>query len=424
MQTLAVIGSGIAGLSCAYFLKDRFDLTLFERNDYPGGHTNTVTVEGPEGALSIDTGFMVYNRVTYPNLIRLFDELGVETQPTSMSFSVQYRPLNLEFSGSSLNHLFAQRKNLFNPRYIRMLLSVNRFNQDAVEALNDPAYEEYTVLRYVTERRYGDDFLNAYLIPMSSAVWSTPPEKMLSFPARTLIRFFHNHGFLGLHTQHPWRTVTGGARSYVQKMTAGWRDKIRLNAAVSGVRRNEGRVDVTLEDGSRRAFDRVIIASHADQALRMLADPTPLERGLLSAFKYQYNKTLLHRDASVMPRTKRAWSSWNYAADRAADGSVKPSVHYWMNSLQDLPGREQYFVSLNAAGIDPAKVVRTIDYEHPLFDLGALIAQKELPGLNRAGEETSTYYCGSYFKYGFHEDALSSAVELCRQILKEPLWKN
>ncbi len=341
-----------------------------------------------------------------------------------MSFSVQYRPLNLEFSGSSLNHLFAQRRNLFNPRYIRMLLNINRFNREAVDALENPAYEEYTVLRYVTERRYGDDFLNAYLIPMSSAVWSTPPEKMLSFPARTLIRFFHNHGFLGLHTQHPWRTVTGGARSYVQKMTAGWRDKIRLNAAVSGVRRREGRVEVTLEDGSRRAFDRAIIASHADQALRMLSDPTPLERGLLSAFKYQYNKTLLHSDASVMPRTKRAWSSWNYAADRAADGSVKPSVHYWMNSLQDLPGREQYFVSLNAAGVDPAKVVRTIEYEHPLFDLGALIAQKELPGLNRAGEETSTYYCGSYFKYGFHEDALSSALELCRQILKEPLWKN
>ncbi len=367
---------------------------------------------------------MVYNRVTYPNLIRLLEELGVKTQPTAMSFSVQYLPMNLEFAGSSLNHLFAQRKNLFNPRFIKMLLSVNRFNEEAVRALMDPAYEHYSIGRYVEERGYGEDFLNAYLVPMSSAVWSTPPEKMLDFPAMTLIRFFHNHGFLGLHTQHPWRTVTGGAKSYVQKMTASWGNSVRLKSKVVSVLRAGTGVHIQLEDGNKLQFDKVILACHADQALRILGDPSPMEQTLLSAFKYQYNKTQLHFDESVMPQTRLAWSSWNYRVDLKENKPSAPSVHYWMNSLQKLRTPKNYFVSLNAESVDPAKLVRTIEYEHPLFDLGAIAAQKELPKLNQTSGDPSTYFCGSYFKYGFHEDAFTSALELSRLILKEPLWKN
>lgn len=417
-----MIGSGIAGLASAYFLRRRFDLTVFERNGYAGGHSNTVMVREGGAELPVDTGFMVFNHPTYPNLQRLFAEVGVETRPTDMSFSVQYRPRNLEFSGSSLNHLFAQRRNLFNPRYIRMLLQVNRFNEEAVQALADPRYETYTLGRYVSEKKYGDDFLDCYLAPMSSAVWSTPPGKMLEFPAVTLLRFFHNHGFLGLHTQHPWRTVAGGARAYVRKLTADFAGRIRLGSKVVSVRREAAGAKVSTADGFSGLYDCVILASHADESLRMLEDATPLERKLLSPFKYQYNRTLLHTDASVMPRARLAWSSWNYRVRRGESGELEPSTHYWMNRLQGVSNRVNYFVSLGDRSIDPAKVIREIDYHHPLFDLEAAKAQKNLSELNTIEASQSTYFCGSYFRYGFHEDALTSALELCRTILKEPLW--
>ncbi len=424
MQKLAIIGTGVAGLGCAYFLQERFDLTLFEQNDYPGGHTNTIEVFQENRTVPIDTGFMVYNEVTYPNLTRLFAGLGVETQPAAMSFSVQYRPSNLEFSGSSLNHLFAQRRNIFNPRFIKMLLSVNRFNGEAAAALQDPKYETYTVGEYVREKKYGDDFLNRYLVPMSSAVWSTPPGSMLEFPALTMLRFFHNHGFLGLHTQHPWRTVTRGTKSYVSKMISGFKDRIRLNTPVRSVHRAGSQVEIEVRGGAKMNFDKVIFAAHADQSLKMLHDPTPMEQALLSPFKYQYNKAVLHRDDKVMPRTKLAWSSWNYSVENNESGALEPSVHYWMNGLQGIPRSADYFVSLNSGRINPDKVIKVIDYEHPLLNLQAVRAQQDLSRLNRIGEDQMVYFCGSYFKYGFHEDAFTSALELSRVILKESIWKS
>jgi predicted NAD/FAD-binding protein len=418
---LAIIGTGIAGMGCAHFLHTRHELSLFEQNGYVGGHTNTVTVDADGAPVPVDTGFMVFNQVTYPNLTRLFNELGVAVKPTNMSFSVQHLPTRLEFCGSSLNHLFAQRKNLFRPRFWKMIWQINRFNAEAVETLKSSAYDAHSVAQYVREKNYGDDFLNFYLVPMSSAVWSTPPDLMLQFPAITLLRFFHNHGFLGLHTQHPWFTVVNGAKSYVAKITAPFRDRIRLKRkAVKAVREN-GRVKITTEDGASEVFDKVIFACHGDQALQILADADAPEKELLGAFKYQSNLATLHTDEAVMPKAKRCWASWNYRIAADADGKISPSTIYWMNRLQGISGPQNYFVSINGAeDIHPDHVLKRIQYEHPLFNLEAMAAQKELPALNQ--RKTNVYFCGSYFKYGFHEDAFASALELCRMLTGERIW--
>jgi predicted NAD/FAD-binding protein len=426
MTRLAIVGTGIAGLGCAHFLHGDFDLTIFEQNSYAGGHSNTVLVDEPATGrrLPVDTGFMVFNRVTYPLLNRLFDRLGVESKPTRMSFSVRHADSGLEFCGSSLNHLFAQRRNLLSPRFYRMLGAINRFNREAVGALGDPGNQELTLGEYVRRRGYGRDFLDLYLAPMSSAVWSTPPGLMESFPAVTLLRFFHNHGFLGLDTQHPWYTVAGGSRAYVEKLTAPWRDRIRLGNAAARIARAEAGIQVTLDSGEVQVFDKVILACHADQALSLLSDPRPEESRLLSQFKYQANTATLHTDRSVMPRTALAWASWNYEINRGASGEPSTATHYWMNSLQGVSDSQDYFVSINRpSAIDPGRVIRTIEYDHPLFNLGALRAQAGLPLMNTAAAGTTeTYYAGSYFRYGFHEDALLSAAGLSEQLLGRDPW--
>lgn len=421
MKRIAIIGTGIAGLGCAHFLHRRFDLTLYEKNDYVGGHSNTLSVAEPGGSVPIDSGFMVFNEITYPNLTRLFRELGVAVKPAPMSFSVQHLPAGLEFSGSSLNHLFAQRKNLLRPRFWKMIFQINRFNSEAVAELNSPSAGNSTLAEYVHNHGYGDDFLNYYLIPMSSAVWSTPPDIMLEFPAATLLRFFHNHGFLGLHTQHPWLTVVNGAKTYVAKLMAPFRDRIKLRTGAVSVRRNANSVEVTDASGQTELFDQVIFASHADETLRMLSDASEAERRLLGEFKYQSNSALLHTDASVMPKTKLCWSSWNYRIDADAQERISPSTVYWMNSLQGVSNHQNYFVSINGEkSVDPSLVLKRIQYEHPVFTLGALKAQGELPKLNNRGNKA--FFCGSYFRYGFHEDAFTSALDLCRVITGEMLW--
>lgn len=421
MKTTAIIGTGIAGLGCAHFLQRQTNLTLYEKNDYVGGHTNTVSVPEGNRPVAVDTGFMVFNEVTYPNLTRLFRELSVAVKPTSMSFSVQHLVTGLEFCGTSVNHLFAQRKNLFRPRFWKMIWQINRFNSEAVQALSAPAYQNHTLGQYVRERNYGDDFLNFYLVPMSSAVWSTPPELMLDFPAVTLLRFFHNHGFLGLHTQHPWLTVVDGAKSYVEKIIAPFRDRIQLRRGATSVRREAGCVKVTDVSGKTETYDQVIFASHADETLKMLSDADDLERRLLGEFKYQPNSALLHTDASVMPRSRLAWSSWNYRIDRASDGKIAPSTIYWMNSLQGVSDCRDYFVSINGENsVNPSTVLKRIQYEHPLFSLDAIRAQAELPKLNQ--RMNNVYFCGSYFRYGFHEDAFTSSLDLCRLLTRERLW--
>lgn len=424
--TLAIVGTGISGLGCAHFLHRDFDVTLFEQNRYTGGHTNTVTVpeRGTARPLPIDTGFMVFNYETYPQLTRLFAQLDVPVKKTDMSFSVRHEDTGLEFSGSSLNHLFCQRRNLLRPSFYRMLLQIDRFNREALDALDNPEWADITLADYVRRRGYGEDFLNLYVIPMSSAVWSTPPAKMLQFPARTLLRFFHNHGFLGLHTQHQWWTVDGGAQQYVTRLTTPWRDRIRHDARVISVRRTPNGVFITTEDRRTERFDKVILAAHGHESLALLADATPDETRLLCEFQYQPNTATLHTDDSVMPQTKMAWSAWNYSIARNADGAIEPMTIYWMNRLQGVSDRENYFVSINGAErIDPRKALRTIAYEHPLFTLGAVRAQREIPTLNaQAIGGTETFFCGAWTRYGFHEDGLLSAVNLSRLLLGRDPW--
>ncbi|MDP2137394.1 MAG: FAD-dependent oxidoreductase, partial [Candidatus Didemnitutus sp.] len=329
-----------------------------------------------------------------------------------------------ERCGSSLNHNFAQRRKLLSWRIIKMVRSINRFNREALAALEDPDLQRRTLRDFVERRGYGRDFLDLYLVPMSGAVWSTPPEEMLRFPAATLLRFFHNHGFLGLNTQHQWWTVDGGSREYVRRLSAPWRDRIQAGVGAARIERSDGGPTVLTTDGRRIRFDAVIVATHADDGLRLLASPTDGEREILGSFRYQRNLATVHTDASVMPRTRRAWASWNYETAMGQGGSRDPATHYWMNRLQGVSERENYFVSINgAARIDPGRVLKRIVYEHPLFDLGAVAAQARLPGLNAmAAGTTEIYFAGSYFGHGFHEDAFKSAVDLATNILGRDPW--
>ncbi|MBE9602402.1 NAD(P)/FAD-dependent oxidoreductase [Pedobacter sp. MC2016-24] len=414
MEKMAIIGTGIAGMGCGHLLKDKYELTFYESADYIGGHTNTVVIEEQGKPVYIDTGFMVFNYQTYPHLCQLFEELKAPVKKTDMSFSVQYLSSKLEYSGSSLNHLFAQRRNILNPSFLKMLLQINRFNKQSVEILDDPAYADYSIGRFIKTFGYSEDMLWKYLIPMSAAVWSAPMEQILDFPAVSLIRFFKNHGFLGLNSQHQWYTLHQGSQAYRLLLIKPFKDRIKLNTPVHSVlRQDDGRVQVRTADGTVAMFDKVIMACHADQAYRIVDRQTKDEERLLSKFKYQPNKAVLHTDESLMPKKKLAWSSWNYRVEKDGDRLV-PSTIYWMNRLQQVSDQQNYFVSINPSqALDPAKVIKEIAYEHPLFDVAAMQAQAELPLLNVNGP---VYYCGSYFKYGFHEDAYASAVALCKNL--------
>lgn len=416
MGRVAIIGTGIAGMGCAHFLAGKHELTIYEKNDYVGGHTNTVTIEEEGRGIPVDTGFIVYNEVTYPNLTSLFRTLGVPTTPTSMSFSVQHTPSGLEWSGTGFNGLFAQRKNLFRPWFYRFLAEVRRFNSESVAILDDPGAIRLTLDEYARSRGYSRDFLDRYLIPMSSAVWSTEPRKMLDFPAVALVRFFRNHGFLGLRTQHQWRTVVGGSREYRDRLIAPFRERIHCSRPAVKVARQGAGAVVTDSGGGEGVFDAVILACHADEALALLDRPTDMEASLLGRFPYQKNIVTIHTDPSVMPVTRRAWSSWNYRL-KLHGGIPVPSTVYYMNSLQKLPGKRDYFISIgDPESVRPDAVLRTMTYEHPVFTVGALQAQKDLPRLNEGGP---LYFCGSYFRYGFHEDALDSAMDAVHRLTGE-----
>ena len=419
MTKLAIVGSGIAGLGAAYYLREYFDLTIFEQNSYLGGHTNTVDVIENQAAIPIDTGFMVYNEVTYPHLTRLFKELGVESQMTDMSFSVQHKQSGLEYAGASYDRLFGDRKNILNLRFWRMLLQLDRFNKEAASALKNPDSSEMSLGQYIEEYSYGDDFTNLYIVPMCSALWSTPPDKMLDFPAVTMLRFFQNHGLLGVDTQHQWWTVVGGAREYVKLLLGKLRTKPLVNCQVIKVAREARQVAVTTVDGNVSYFDKVILACHADESLKLLDNANPIEKSLLSAFQYQKNFVTLHTDQAVMPLARRCWSSWNY---RLESNGTEASTHYWMNSLQKVSQTKNYFVSVNGGHlINEGAIKKRITYAHPLFSLEAIKAQSELPRLNCNPENEQIYFCGSYFRYGFHEDALASAFELSRLLQKLPV---
>ncbi len=412
MEKLAIIGTGIAGMGCAHHLHKKYDLTIFEKDNYIGGHTNTVSVDEDGQPVYMDTGFMVFNFETYPNLCNLFKEIKAPIKKTDMSFSVQHVPTNLEYCGSGVSGLFAQRKNIFNIKYIKMLMQITRFNKVSVEIMDDPKYKDYSLQKFIKEFGFGEDMLWKYLIPMSSAVWSTPMDKMLDFPVVILIRFFKNHGFLGLDTQHQWYTLENGSQAYREILIKPFKDKIQINNGAVKVRRENGKAFVTTANGKTQEFDKIIFASHANETLSLLENPTEDEKRLLSPFKYEKNIATVHTDESIMPKAKATWSSWNYRIEER-NGKLVPSTIYWMNCLQGVSKKKNYFVSINAVAgtLDKKKIIKEIDYEHPLFDVASMLAQDELHKLNQGGP---LYYCGSYFKYGFHEDAYKSAVELCR----------
>jgi predicted NAD/FAD-binding protein len=407
VRKLAVIGGGIAGLGAAWLLRKRYDVTVFERERHIGGHSNTVEVDEDGRRVPIDTGFMVFNKVTYPYLVRLFEELRVPIKPTEMSFSVRNEELDIEYNGMGLNRVFAQRANLVRPRFLKLLAQIMRFFRVANASLNDESLEKMSLDEFVRRHRLGDDFLRLYLVPMSASIWSITPGGALDFPAATLVRFFHNHGFLGVTTHHPWFTVDGGSREYVKRMLA---DLPHAHASVP------------TKDGSAHNFDRVILAAHADESLALLVQPTARQKELLSAFRYQANDTVLHTDTTVMPRRELAWAAWNYRMEPSEEGE-RPSTHYWMNRLQGVSDRENYFVSLNYADrIDPSKILWRTNYTHPIFDRGALAAQHRLPSINAESPDQRVFFAGSYFRYGFHEDALASAVQCAHAVCGEDPW--
>lgn len=414
-ERIAIVGTGIAGLGCAWNLRDCCEITLFEQDTRPGGHTNTVEAEEDGAMLPIDTGFIVFNKVTYPHLCRLFEELKVPIKPSEMSFSVQHFPARIEYNGMGLRKVFAQPRNLFRPRFHAFLGKIQQFFRVANDLVSASAPPQMTLREFVAHHDLGQDFLDWYLVPMSSAVWSTEPGDVLDFPAGTLIHFFHNHGFLGVDTHHPWFTVDGGARTYVKKILAET-GAPRLAAKVVEVREVRDECIVTTEEGDRLSFDRVIIAAHADQALRMLAAPDADQQRLLAPFRYQRNDAILHTDRGIMPKRRIAWASWNYRVTGTGD-DTRATTHYWMNALQGVSKKRDYFVSLNSDDlIDPQRVIYRTTYEHPVFTAPAVSAQDDLPKLNDRSPSQRVYFCGSYFKYGFHEDAYASAVRLCETL--------
>ena len=420
---VAIIGSGIAGLAAAHALRGHAHTTLFEAGSYFGGHTHTVDVTLPTqhgpATHGVDTGFLVFNERTYPHLIRLLAELGVETSRSDMSFSVQApgarRGGPLEWSGTSLSTVFAQRSNLLNPRFWGMLTDLLRFNALATRLAqehNDAALMQ-PLGEFLETYRFGAAFRDWYLLPMLGCIWSCPTDQMLQFPVATMVRFCHNHGLLQVNDRPQWWTVTGGARHYVDKIVAGI-DDARLNTPVRRIERDAAGVRV-VTDGRTEHFDRLVLATHSDQALALLATPTLQEKTVLGAIRYQPNRAVLHTDTSVLPTRRAAWAAWNYErAPQDGQGSAQVCLHYLLNQLQPLPFSQPVVVSLNPVrAIDPAHVLGSYDYAHPVFDLAAIRAQP-LVGLLQGRQHT--WFCGAWTGYGFHEDGLKSGLAAAQQL--------
>lgn len=401
---VAVIGSGIAGNVAAYKLRKEHDITVFESGSYVGGHTNTMDVYEDDRALAVDTGFIVFNDRTYPNFIRLLEEIGQESQPSEMSFSVQADDGRVEYSGSSLNGLFAQRKNLLRPSFYRMIRDILRFNRTTLPNVDRLDGAE-TLRNYLLENGYSKEFIDHYLIPMAAAIWSAEPGSVLEMPVKFLVRFFANHGLLQISDRPVWHVIKGGSREYVNKLVAGHQDRIRLNSPVQSIRRTDDYVEVHSATGGSERFDYVFVACHSDQALSLLQDASPMEREVLGAIQYQSNEAILHTDASLMPKKQCAWSAWNYHIPR--DSARHVAVTYNMNILQGLKANKQYLVTLNNdRHIDPGKVIRTVQYEHPVYSRESVAAQRRQSEIN----EDRTFFCGAYWRNGFHEDGVVSTL--------------
>ena len=412
-QRIAVVGSGVAGLVAAWMLDRVHDVTLFEAEDYPGGHTHTITIErGPDAGTPVDTGFIVMNLRNYPVLTRLLERLEVRLQPSTMTFGFHCERTGFQYAGTGLPGLFAQPGNLVRPSFHRLLGDIVRFGRRAKRDLTAGTTAGLTLGDYVAGLGLSARFRRDYLEPMGAAIWSAPPGAIAGFPAESFLRFFENHGLLTLTDLPQWQTVAGGSHTYVKRMLAGFRGRVRLRAPVRQVCRTDDAVEVTAGDAGVERFDQVVIATHADQALRLLADPSPDEQRLLGPWQYSRNHTLLHTDVRVLPPSRAAWASWNYTREAVPGADDVVSVTYDMNRLQRLRTRERYCVTLNRRGpVDPARVIAEMTYTHPLYGSASLATQAKLPALNG---RRRTWFCGGYFGYGFHEDAARSGLHVAR----------
>ena len=405
---VAVIGSGISGNVAAYLLNKHHKITVYEANDYIGGHTHTHDINHQGKHFSVDTGFIVFNHKTYPNFIALLKELGVEEQLSSMSFGVKCEKTGLEYMGSTINSLFAQRRNIFRPSFWRMILDILRFNREATQLLEQSS-DEISLGDYLKREKYSQVFINYYLVPMAAAVWSADLKLMFEFPARYLVRFFHNHGLLSVNDRPDWYVIKGGSKTYAQALTRPFKDCIKLSTPVTRVERLDKGVRVISAEGEE-TYDAVFFACHSDQALRMIQNPTDAEKQVLGAIKYQDNEVLLHTDDSVLPKRKRAWAAWNY---HLLDGDQsRVPVTYNMNILQGLDCSDQFCVTLNNSDvIDKDKVLKRLNYHHPIYTRESVAAQARHAEINT----DKFYFCGAYWRYGFHEDGVVSAINAVKQ---------
>jgi predicted NAD/FAD-binding protein len=411
---VAVIGAGISGLSAAWLISKNHDVVLYEAADRPGGHANTVTVSTPSGPLGVDTGFIVYNDRNYPNLVELFDHLKVPTQMSDMSFAASLDSGSFEYCGSGLRGLFGQPRNALRPRFWRMLSDTLRFYREAPSALARSDLSSATLGDYLDDNGYCTAFVTDHLLPMGAAIWSTTARRIREYPLHAFIRFFESHGLLALSDRPRWRTVTGGSREYVRRLLGDFAGELRVLSAVMDVRRELGIVSVTDWRGNHDTFTDVVIATHADCALRMLTDADEEERRLLGAIRYTPNRAVLHSDERLMPRRRSVWASWNYIGETDGDGERPLCVTYWMNRLQAIDTATPLFVTLNPhRTIAEGRIIAEFDYEHPLFDQAALSAQKPLWQLQGRG---GVWFCGAHFGSGFHEDGLQSGLAIAEAI--------
>ncbi|MDH7795373.1 MULTISPECIES: FAD-dependent oxidoreductase [unclassified Beijerinckia] len=411
---IAIVGTGISGMSAAWLLATRHQVTVYEQDGRIGGHSNTRDAPTHNGSIPVDTGFIVYNEKTYPNLTALFSHLDVTTQESDMSFSASLHNGEIEYSGENLASLFAQRSNLLRPRFWSMLYDLQRFYRQASRDSRHHLLADLSLGEYLDKGAYGAAFRDDHLLPLAAAIWSAPARRILDYPAASFIRFQENHGLLNIFKRPIWRTVSGGSRAYVEKLTRGYADRIRRNAAVVSVVRHDDHVEIIDATGQRDCFDHVILATHADQALKLIDTPTLPERELLSAFRYSHNIAYLHRDTSLMPRRRNVWASWNYLDLRTENELDCLTVTYWMNKLQGIDPAHPLFVTLNPARPPEAdKQISQEFYEHPTFDTEAIAAQKQLWSLQGQG---NVWFCGAYMGAGFHEDGLQAGLAVAEAI--------
>ncbi|TGE84937.1 FAD-dependent oxidoreductase [Pseudoalteromonas sp. KS88] len=412
MKKIAIIGSGISGLSCAHLLHKQYDVTVFEKNDYIGGHTATVDVDIEGTNYAIDTGFIVFNDRTYPYFEKLLSRIGISRKPTQMSFSVHNEQTGFEYNGHTFTSLFAQKRNIFRPRFYKLLADIVRFNKLCKSLHSKNVYEKKTLGQLLDEHSFNDFFRYHYILPMGAAIWSTSIKEMSNVGVEFFVKFFFNHGLLDITNRPQWYVIPGGSREYIAPLINGFEQKIKLNSDIAEVERLDDKIIIHLKNGEQQQFDKVVFACHSDQALGLLSSPSIDEKKVLGAIPYSENSVILHTDTSILPKRKAAWASWNYLLNDSTDKAAV--VTYQMNILQGIQSDTQFCVTLNhKQGIDKSKILREFTYHHPVFNEASIDAQQQKHSIDG---ENNTYFCGAYWYNGFHEDGVRSAVDVARQL--------